>query len=82
MEGALRPHYPPPPGRSFTIRPSKTPAVKPKIHPGLDQAGPLKNHPLDPWKRTTGGRLQIGMLAGFRSELVAGFVGIRIPLRP
>ena len=53
--------------------PRKAPAAKPEIHPELDQVGPLKHHPLDPWKRTTGGRHQIGMLAGFRSESVAGF---------
>jgi hypothetical protein len=66
VEGALRPHYPPPPHWQLTIRRSKTPAVKSEIRPELDQVGPLKHHPLDPWKRTTGGRLPIGMRGRLR----------------
>ena len=84
-------------GRASPALPTATPpaphdpalenaGIKYEIRPELDQVGPLKHHPLDPWKRTTGGRLQIGMLAGFKSEsvagflleCVAGFVGIRI----
>jgi hypothetical protein len=35
----------------------------------------------DPRKQTSGGRHQIGTLAGFKSECLAGFVGIRRRLR-
>jgi hypothetical protein len=74
-----RPSHP-----AVLFRPSQ--ALKP--HP-LDQAAARKHHRLDPRKQTLGGRLQIGIPAGFRSEsvagflleLVAGFVGIRIRVR-
>ena len=40
----------------------------------LDQPGQAKHHPFDPRKQTPGGRHQIGTPAGFKSELVAGFL--------
>ena len=52
----------------------------------LDQRLRAKHHRMDPRKQTPGGRHQIGIPAGFKSESVAGFlseclagfVGIRI----
>ena len=83
VEGALRPPLPTATHPPFTTpsRPSQAKNPRP-----LDQAAAPKHHRLDPRKRTLGGRLQIGIPAGFRSEsvagflleLVAGFVGIRI----
>ena len=43
----------------------------------LDRAAPRHHHCRDPRKQTLGGRHQIGIPAGFGSEQVAGFVGIR-----
>jgi len=40
----------------------------------LDQAAAPKHHGRDPWMQTLGGRLEIGIPAGFRSEQVAGFI--------
>jgi hypothetical protein len=70
MEGALarfahrHPTASPPSPRSQKPRP-------------LDLSAKPKHDPLDPWKRTLSGRLQIGMVAGFILECMAGFVGIR-----
>jgi hypothetical protein len=52
----------------------------------LDQNAKRKHDPLDPRGTPSGGRLQIGTMAGFKlervagfkSECMAGFVGIRI----
>jgi hypothetical protein len=43
----------------------------------LDPRLPAKHHRTDPRKQTPGGRNQIGIPAGFRSESVAAFVGNR-----
>ena len=40
----------------------------------LDQRLRAKHHRMDPRKQTPGGRHQIGIPAGFKSELVAGFL--------
>ena len=69
MESALRPHYPPPPNRPSGPDPSSGPE-----QPSLDQVVRPKHHRCDPRKRTQGGRHQIGIPAGFRSESVAGFL--------
>jgi len=42
--------------------------------PPLDRAAPPKHHDRDPRKQTQGGRLEIGIPAGFKSEQVASFV--------
>ena len=84
LEGALRRRYPPPPDQPFVTQPSFSAFAGPDSTP-LDQTAAPKHHRLDPRKRTLGGRLQIGTVAGFGSEsvadflleLVAGFVGIR-----
>ena len=84
MEGALRPLCPPPPDlaitgpTSFSIRGGPNPCP-------LHQSVRPKHHQSDPRKQTPGGRHQIGIPAGFKSEsaadfrleCVAGFVGIR-----
>ena len=45
-----------------------------QIKASLDQRLRAKHHPLDPRKQTPGGRHQIGIPAGFKSESVAGFL--------
>ena len=73
VEGALRPplptatHRPSQPGHPS--RPSQ--AQNPR---SLDRSVAAQHHHLDPRKRTLGGRLQIGIPAGFRSE-----IGGRLP---
>ena len=47
----------------------------------LDQPGQAKHHPIDPRKQTPGGRHQIGIPAGFKSESVAGFL-LQLPNPP
>jgi len=87
MVGALRPPLP-----TATQSTPWNPTVlrrirKPENPRSLDRSVRAKHHRPDPWKRTLGGRLQIGTPAGFRSEsvagflleCVAGFVGIRSP---
>ena len=88
MEGALRPLCPPPPDlaitgpTSFSIRGGPNPCP-------LHQSVRPKHHQSDPRKQTPGGRHQIGIPAGFKSEsaadfrleCVAGFVGIRTLFR-
>jgi len=85
VEGALRPPSPTatqPALHNPAILYPPSQALKPNP---LDQAAAPKHHRRDPRKQTLGGRLQIGIPAGFRSEsvagflleLVAGFVGIR-----
>jgi hypothetical protein len=39
----------------------------------LTQIEKQEQHLLDPWECPPSGRLQIGMMAGFESERVAGF---------
>jgi hypothetical protein len=86
MEGALARRCPPPPGaplqetasRGAEIRTALTDPVKANIMTS------------DPRKQTSGGRHQIGTLAGFKSEpwpasvleLLAGFIGIRTSIGP
>jgi hypothetical protein len=84
VEGALRPPLPTA-TQSGLSRPSFSAFAGPNPPP-LDQAAEPKHYRRDPRKRTLGGRLQIGTVAGFGSESVAGFllecmagfVGIRI----
>jgi hypothetical protein len=45
-----------------------------QIQASLDQRLRAKHHPIDPRKQTPGGRHQIGIPAGFKSESVAGFL--------
>jgi hypothetical protein len=47
---------------------------RPKIRARLTRSTEPKHHRPDPRKRTLGGRLQIGTVAGFGSESVAGFL--------
>ena len=64
MESALRPPLP-----------TATQALAElQIQPGLDQRLRAKHHRRDPRKQTPSGRHQIGIPAGFKSELVAGFL--------
>jgi len=42
--------------------------------PPLDPAAAPKHHRRDPRKKALGGRLEIGIPAGFKSEQVAGFL--------
>jgi hypothetical protein len=87
VEGALRPPLPTA-TQSGPSRPSFSAFAGPKNPPSLDRSVGAQHHRLDPRKRTLGGRLQIGTVAGFGSEsvagflleLVAGFVGIRTAL--
>ena len=73
MESALRPSLPTatrsvPLNRTFF-------AVDRGPNPWpLDQYDRAKHHHFDPRKQTPGGRHQIGTPAGFKSELVAGFL--------
>jgi hypothetical protein len=76
MESALRPPLP-----------TATRALAEiQIRASLDQRLRAKHHRRDPRKQTPGGRHQIGIPAGFKSESVAGFllesvadiIGIRI----
>jgi len=74
VEGALRP-----PLSTATHTDLHNPTILPgasqaQIPQPLDQTAEAKHHRLDPRKRTPGGRLQIGIPAGFRSESVAGFL--------
>ena len=74
MEGALRPPLP-----TATQPALHNPPILLRLSPAqnpspLDQAAAPKHHRLDPRKQTLGGRLQIGIPAGFRSEQVAGFI--------
>jgi hypothetical protein len=84
-EGALRPPLP-----TATQSALHNPTILLALHGrknrrSLDRSVGAQHHRLDPRKRTLGGRLQIGTVAGFGSEsvtgflldLVAGFVGIR-----
>jgi hypothetical protein len=64
MESALRPPLPTA-TRAFGEDPNPSP---------LDQLLRAKHHHFDPRKQTPGGRHQIGTPAGFKSELVAGFL--------
>jgi hypothetical protein len=83
VEGALRPPLPTATQSALPDHPSlPSQAQNP---PSLDRSVAAQHHHLDPRKRTLGGRHQIGIPAGFRSEsvagflseLVAGFAGIR-----
>ena len=72
MESALRP---PLPTATPTALRKPTFAILRRPNPGpLDPSGQAKHHPIDPRKQTPGGRHQIGTPAGFKSELVAGFL--------
>jgi hypothetical protein len=64
MESALRPPLP-----------TATRALAEiQIQASLDQRLRAKHHRIDPRKQTQGGRHQIGIPAGFKSESVAGFL--------
>jgi hypothetical protein len=64
MESALRPPLP------TAIRA----LAEIQIQASLDQRLRAKHHRIDPRKQTPGGRHQIGIAAGFKSESVAGFI--------
>ena len=64
MESALRPPLP-------TANPALAGI---QIQVSLDQRLGAKHHRIDPRKQTPGGRHQIGIPAGFKSESVAGFL--------
>ena len=64
MESALRP---PLPTATRTL-------AEIQIQASLDQRLRAKHHRIDPRKQTPGGRHQIGIPAGFKSESVAGFL--------
>ena len=64
MESALRPPLP-------TANPALAGI---QIQVSLDQRLGAKHHRRDPRKQTPGGRHQIGIPAGFKSESVAGFL--------
>ena len=64
MESALRPPLP-----TATRALAET-----QIQTSLDQRLRAKHHRIDPRKQTPGGRHQIGIPAGFKSESVAGFL--------
>jgi hypothetical protein len=71
MESALRPPLPTA-TRAAPRKPSLLILRRPPSP--LDPNGQAKHHPFDPRKQTSGGRHQIGTPAGFKSELVAGFL--------
>ena len=59
------------------LRPPLPTATRACGHPNpspLDQRLRAKHHRMDPRKQTPGGRHQIGIPAGFKSESVAGFL--------
>ena len=74
VEGALRPPLPTA-TQSALHNPAilSRPSQAQNPHP-LDQSAARETSSPDPRKRTLGGRLQIGIPAGFRSESVAGFL--------
>ena len=62
------------PALPTAARPLPTAPEEPAKSAPLDLSAPPKHDRLDPRKRTPGGRLQNGMVAGFGSEQVAGFI--------
>ena len=74
VEGALR--RPLPTATQSALHDPTIPSRPPQAQNrrSLDRSVAAQHHPPDPRKRTLRGRHQIGIPAGFKSELVAGFL--------
>jgi hypothetical protein len=85
VEGALRPPLPTATQSALSRPDHPSRPSQAQNRRSLDRSVAAQHHRPDPRKRTLGGRHQIGIPAGFKSEsvagflseLVAGFVGIR-----
>ena len=72
MEGALRP---PLPTATRHVVLNQSPSLgRLENRTALTDPAQANIIAFDPWKQTSGGRHQIGTLAGFKSESVAGFI--------